>query len=132
MTVKIIDRKQVSHLSSVVFAFGASCTQLIASLCMAAITTSTSAQEVVAQKINCNKAVATPELKYCSQLSYQAADKRLNEVYKRVTSSTSRDKYSFPPNKLGLNSAIITVILKPTVLVVERGMKFSETDVLKD
>jgi uncharacterized protein YecT (DUF1311 family) len=87
MTVKIIDRKQVSHLSSVVFAFGASCTQLIASLCMAAITTSTSAQEVVAQKINCNKAVATPELKYCSQLSYQAADKRLNEVYKRVTSS---------------------------------------------
>ncbi|KAF3890323.1 MULTISPECIES: lysozyme inhibitor LprI family protein [Nostocales] len=56
-------------------------------LFIAVLSTPSPAQEIVAQRVNCNKAVATPELKYCSQLSYEAADKRLNEVYKRVTSS---------------------------------------------
>ncbi len=43
--------------------------------------------EVLAQqqpKINCSKAVTTPELKYCSLLFYQAADKKLNQAYRRV------------------------------------------------
>ncbi|MEC4819270.1 MAG: lysozyme inhibitor LprI family protein [Scytonema sp. PMC 1069.18] len=40
--------------------------------------------ETLAQKVNCNKAVTTPELKYCSQLSYQAADKKLNQTYQKI------------------------------------------------
>lgn len=40
-----------------------------------------------APQIDCAKAVNTPELKYCSQLSYQAADKQLNQAYQKVTSS---------------------------------------------
>jgi uncharacterized protein YecT (DUF1311 family) len=43
--------------------------------------------ETISQKIDCNKAVTTPEMKYCSQQSYQAADKRLNQVYKKVIST---------------------------------------------
>lgn len=39
------------------------------------------------QKINCSKATTTPELKFCSQQSYQAADKKLNQVYQQVISS---------------------------------------------
>jgi uncharacterized protein YecT (DUF1311 family) len=38
-------------------------------------------------KVDCANASATVELKYCSQLSYTAADKKLNQVYKQVTSS---------------------------------------------
>ncbi|GAA6623931.1 lysozyme inhibitor LprI family protein [Scytonema sp. NUACC26] len=59
----------------------------IAPLSITAITTPSSAQKIFAQRVNCNKAVSTPELKYCSQLSYEAADRRLNEVYKTVTSN---------------------------------------------
>ncbi len=42
--------------------------------------------EVVAQKpkIDCSQAVTTPELRYCSLLSYQAADKKLNQAYRKV------------------------------------------------
>ncbi len=49
----------------------------------------TPSNEVIAQKprIDCSKATATPELKYCSQLSYQAADKKLNQVYQKVVST---------------------------------------------
>ncbi len=39
------------------------------------------------QTIDCSKATATPEIKFCSQQSYQAADKKLNQVYQQVTSS---------------------------------------------
>jgi uncharacterized protein YecT (DUF1311 family) len=38
-------------------------------------------------KIDCSKATSTPELKFCSQQSYAAADKQLNQVYKQVQSS---------------------------------------------
>ncbi len=31
----------------------------------------------IAQRIDCSQAQTTPELKYCSQQSYQAADKKL-------------------------------------------------------
>ncbi|WP_166482716.1 lysozyme inhibitor LprI family protein [Scytonema sp. UIC 10036] len=77
MSVKIREQRLITSLLSIA----------IASLSFAAISTPSAAQEIVAQRVNCNKAVTTPELKYCSQLSYQAADKRLNEVYKKVTSS---------------------------------------------
>jgi uncharacterized protein YecT (DUF1311 family) len=40
--------------------------------------------ETLAQKVDCNKAATTPELKYCSQLSYQAADKKLNQTYQKI------------------------------------------------
>ncbi len=43
------------------------------------------------QKINCSKATATPELKFCSQQSYQAADKKLNQVYQQVVSSLNSE-----------------------------------------
>jgi uncharacterized protein YecT (DUF1311 family) len=38
-------------------------------------------------KVNCSKAATTVEMKYCSQLSYAAADKQLNQVYKQVQST---------------------------------------------
>lgn len=41
--------------------------------------------------INCSKAVATPELKFCSQQSYQAADRKLNQVYQQVISGLSSE-----------------------------------------
>ena len=41
--------------------------------------------------INCSKATATPELKFCSQQSYQAADRKLNQVYQQVVSSLSSE-----------------------------------------
>jgi uncharacterized protein YecT (DUF1311 family) len=41
----------------------------------------------IAQRIDCSNAQTTPELKYCSQQSYQAADKQLNQAYQKVTSS---------------------------------------------
>jgi uncharacterized protein YecT (DUF1311 family) len=46
-------------------------------------------QEANAQKprIDCSKATTTPELKFCSQQSYAAADKKLNQVYQKVTSN---------------------------------------------
>lgn len=48
--------------------------------------------ETISQKIDCNKAVTTPEIKYCSQQSYQIADKRLNQVYKQVISSLNGEQ----------------------------------------
>ncbi|WP_017316309.1 lysozyme inhibitor LprI family protein [Mastigocladopsis repens] len=48
--------------------------------------------ETMSQKIDCNKAASTPEMKYCSQQSYQAADKRLNQVYKKVISSLNSEQ----------------------------------------
>ena len=50
------------------------------------------AQEIVAQKIDCNKAGTTVEMKYCSQQSYQAADRRLNQVYKKVISTLNSEQ----------------------------------------
>ncbi|GAX41337.1 hypothetical protein NIES4075_23070 [Tolypothrix sp. NIES-4075] len=43
------------------------------------------------QTINCSKATSTPELKFCSQQSYQAADRKLNQVYQQVVSSLSSE-----------------------------------------
>lgn len=47
------------------------------------------ALEKIAQKVDCNKATTTPELKYCSQQSYQQADRALNQAYSQVMSKTS-------------------------------------------
>jgi uncharacterized protein YecT (DUF1311 family) len=38
-------------------------------------------------KINCSTAKTTVEMKYCSQQSYAAADRQLNQVYKQVQST---------------------------------------------
>lgn len=43
------------------------------------------------QTINCSKATTTPELKFCSQQSYQAADKKLNQVYQQVISGLNSE-----------------------------------------
>jgi uncharacterized protein YecT (DUF1311 family) len=61
----------------------------IAPLSILVISTSITAQQVIAQRqtINCSKATTTPELKFCSQQSYQAADRKLNQIYQQVTSS---------------------------------------------
>ncbi|KOP28031.1 hypothetical protein AMR41_01035 [Hapalosiphon sp. MRB220] len=47
----------------------------------------------IAQKpaIDCSKATVTPELKYCSQLSYAAADKKLNQTYQKVIANIQRE-----------------------------------------
>ncbi|PLZ48015.1 lysozyme inhibitor LprI family protein, partial [Fischerella thermalis] len=49
--------------------------------------------EAIAQKpaIDCSKATATPELRYCSQQSYAAADKKLNQVYQKVLAITKTE-----------------------------------------
>ncbi|HEY9602742.1 MAG TPA: lysozyme inhibitor LprI family protein [Allocoleopsis sp.] len=39
------------------------------------------------QRVDCSKAESTPEVKYCSQLSYERADKQLNQAYQQVISS---------------------------------------------
>jgi uncharacterized protein YecT (DUF1311 family) len=44
--------------------------------------------QAIAPKIDCAKANSTVEMKYCSQLSYQAADKQLNLVYRKVLGTT--------------------------------------------
>lgn len=58
---------------------------ILASLILAA------PQGAIAQRINCSKATSTVELKYCSQQSYQAADKKLNQVYQQVSSRLNRE-----------------------------------------
>ena len=42
---------------------------------------------VIAQRVDCSNAQTTVEMKYCSQQSYQTADKQLNQVYRQVNSS---------------------------------------------
>ena len=42
----------------------------------------------IAQLVNCSTAETTVELKYCSQQSYKAADKQLNQIYQQVISTT--------------------------------------------
>ncbi|MBD2196444.1 MULTISPECIES: lysozyme inhibitor LprI family protein [Calothrix] len=46
----------------------------------------------LAQKLNCNNAQTQVEINQCAQLSYQNADKKLNQVYKKLlpTLSSSR------------------------------------------
>lgn len=41
----------------------------------------------IAQRVDCSNAQTTVEMKYCSQQSYQTADKQLNQVYRQVNSS---------------------------------------------
>jgi uncharacterized protein YecT (DUF1311 family) len=53
----------------------------------------TQAQEIAQKpKVDCAKAKTTPELKYCSQLSYQAADKKLNQVYQKVIANVKGEQ----------------------------------------
>ncbi|AFZ11416.1 protein of unknown function DUF1311 [Crinalium epipsammum PCC 9333] len=42
--------------------------------------------EKIAQKINCNAPSSGVEEKYCAGLAYEAVDKRLNQVYRQLTS----------------------------------------------
>jgi len=43
----------------------------------------------LAQKLNCNNAQTQVEINQCAQLSYQNADKKLNQVYKQILSTLS-------------------------------------------
>lgn len=68
---------------------------LISALILAASVTSTnSLTRVDAQnpKVNCAKATNTVEMKYCSQQSYQKADEKLNQGYKKVISTISGEQ----------------------------------------
>ncbi|MBA3921630.1 MAG: DUF1311 domain-containing protein [Nostocaceae cyanobacterium] len=42
----------------------------------------------ITPKVDCAKANNTVEMKYCSQLSYQATDRQLNQVYRKVLATT--------------------------------------------
>ena len=64
----------------------------IAPLSILGIPALATAQEIVAQKIDCKKALTTPEMKYCSQQSYQAADRQLNQVYQKVISNLNGEQ----------------------------------------
>ncbi len=60
-------------------------------------TTSVSAQSPsfpIAQQINCDRPQGDAQLRTCIQLRYEASDKRLNEVYKQLTSSLSDEERS--------------------------------------
>lgn len=48
----------------------------------------------IAQKIDCNNANSTPEINYCAGESYKAADRRLNQVYRQLSSSVSGEQKS--------------------------------------
>ncbi len=43
----------------------------------------------LAQKINCNEATSTPELNYCTGQEAQAADRKLNQAYQKLTRKIS-------------------------------------------
>ncbi|MEG4230576.1 lysozyme inhibitor LprI family protein [Microcoleus sp. Pol11C3] len=60
-------------------------------------TTSVSAQSPsfpIAQQINCDRPQGDAQVRTCIRLSYEASDKRLNEVYKELTSSLSDEERS--------------------------------------
>nr|WP_242044813.1 lysozyme inhibitor LprI family protein [Anabaena azotica] len=47
---------------------------------------------VVAQKVNCNLPQTQLEINRCSQLSYESADKKLNQVYKQLLPKLERPR----------------------------------------
>lgn len=49
-------------------------------------------QDLTAQKIDCHNAQSTVEMKFCSQQSYAAADKRLNQVYRQVIANADKEQ----------------------------------------
>jgi uncharacterized protein YecT (DUF1311 family) len=63
----------------------------IAFLTVLAHPTLAAPRDMISQQIDCSKAVSTPELKYCAEQSYKAADKRLNQVYQKVISTLSSE-----------------------------------------
>jgi uncharacterized protein YecT (DUF1311 family) len=48
----------------------------------------------IAQKIDCRNANSTPEINFCAAESYKAADSRLNQVYRQLTSKLRREERS--------------------------------------
>ncbi|BAY27328.1 hypothetical protein NIES2100_71510 [Calothrix sp. NIES-2100] len=63
----------------------------VGTLAMASTTPETSKIQL-AQKLNCNNAQSQAEINQCAQISYQNADKKLNQAYKQLlpTLSSSR------------------------------------------
>lgn len=60
-------------------------------------TTSVSAQSPsfpIAQQINCDRPQGDAQVRTCIRLSYEASDKRMNEVYKQLISSLSDEERS--------------------------------------
>lgn len=58
-------------------------------------------------KVDCNKAIATPDVNQCAQTEFEAAEKKLNETYRRVLKSLSKpdDEIKFSEIKRGLTEA---------------------------
>lgn len=48
--------------------------------------------ESIVQQIDCNNPRGTPEINYCAEESYKAADRRLNQVYQQLTSKVSGEE----------------------------------------
>lgn len=48
----------------------------------------------IAQRIDCKNANNTVEINYCAAQSYRAADRRLNEVYRQLSSTVSGEQKS--------------------------------------
>ena len=60
-------------------------------------TTSVSAQSPsfpIAQQINCDRPQGDAQVRTCIRLRYEASDKRMNEVYKKLISSLSDEEQS--------------------------------------
>ncbi|MBE9210485.1 lysozyme inhibitor LprI family protein [Nostoc sp. LEGE 06077] len=49
-------------------------------------------QTYLAQKLNCNDPQTQSEMNICSRLSYQNADKKLNQVYKQLLPKLSKTR----------------------------------------
>ncbi|BAY12772.1 lysozyme inhibitor LprI family protein [Calothrix sp. NIES-2098] len=61
---------------------------VLSSLSISAVTMASTTPETpklhLAQKLNCNNAQNQAEINQCAQLSYQNADKKLNQVYQQL------------------------------------------------
>jgi uncharacterized protein YecT (DUF1311 family) len=51
-----------------------------------------SGRSVMAQQLNCDRPQTNVEFKACMGLRYEAADKRLNEVYKQLIAKLSKEE----------------------------------------
>lgn len=68
----------------------------LSSLPIGALTMASTTQQTpkihLAQKLNCNNAQTQLEINRCAQLSYQNADKKLNQVYKQLLPTLSASR----------------------------------------
>jgi uncharacterized protein YecT (DUF1311 family) len=66
----------------------------IASVLVGATQIKANPSQEIAQRVDCNNANNTPAINYCAAESYKAADRRLNQVYRQLSSTVSGEQKS--------------------------------------